>query len=88
MPWAIVLSPDAVKQLAGLPRDRQELVAGAIDQMSRDPFMGDVRPLRGRKWEGRYRKRVGRYRIIFRSLRQEHIVEISQILLRSEQTYR
>ena len=33
--------------------------------MGEDPFQGDVRPLRGRQWQGRYRKRVGRYRIIF-----------------------
>ena len=53
-----------------------------------DPFRGDVIPLKGRRWQGRYRKRVGRYRIIFMLNHAERIVEISAILLRNEQTYR
>ena len=56
--------------------------------MRDDPFGGDVIPLKGRRWQGRYRKRVGRYRIIFLPNHAEHIVEISAILLRNEHTYR
>jgi mRNA-degrading endonuclease RelE of RelBE toxin-antitoxin system len=46
-----------------------------------------VRPLRGRH-RGRYRKRVGRYRIIFRLRNVEHVVEISAIFPRDDRTYR
>jgi hypothetical protein len=56
--------------------------------MCDDPFHGDVVPLKGRRWQGRYRKRVGRHRLIFIPNRAEYIVEISAILLRNEQTYR
>lgn len=87
-PWTIRLSPQATRQLAGLPRDQQVLIGRAIDRMQNDPFQGDVKPLQGRKWHGRYRKRVGRYRLIFIPQRQACVVEISAILLRDEQTYR
>lgn len=64
MSWAAELSRSAERQLARLPQRFQERIAQAIDDLEVDPFAGDVRPLRGRH-QGRYRKRVGRYRIIF-----------------------
>ena len=56
--------------------------------MRADPFHGDVKPLKGEEWKGRYRKRIGRYRIIFRPLSAEHIVNVLAILPRNERTYR
>jgi mRNA-degrading endonuclease RelE of RelBE toxin-antitoxin system len=88
MPWTIRLSPQAARQLAALPRDQQVLLGRAIDRMEQDPFQGDVQPLKGKKWQGRYRKRVGRYRLIFIPYHNEHLVEISAILRRDEKAYR
>jgi mRNA-degrading endonuclease RelE of RelBE toxin-antitoxin system len=87
-PWTIRLSPQAARQLAGLPHGQQVLIGRAIDRMQTDPLQGDVQPLRGKQWQGRYRKRVGRYRLIFIPFHREHLVEISAILLRDESTYR
>ena len=88
MPWTIRLSPPAARQLSVLSRDHQVAIGRAIDRMQNDPFQGDVQPLKGKKWQGRYRKRVGRYRLIFIPYHQERIVEISAILLRDAQAYR
>jgi len=87
MSWASELSRSAERQLSRLPRREQERIARAIDELEADPFQGDVRPLRGRH-HGRYRKRVGRYRIIFLLRHDERIVEISAILPRDDRTYR
>jgi mRNA-degrading endonuclease RelE of RelBE toxin-antitoxin system len=87
-PWTIRLSPEATRQLSALPRDHQLTIGRAIDRMRQDPFQGNVQPLQGKRWHGRYRKRVGRYRLIFIPFHQQHIVEISAILLRDEKTYR
>lgn len=87
MAWLIDLSAEAAEHLAGLPRDQQQLIGKAIDRMRADPFQGDVEALKGKKWKGRYRKRVGRYRLIFIPFREQQRVEISAILLRSERTY-
>jgi mRNA interferase RelE/StbE len=86
MSWAAELSRSAERQLVRLPQRFQEHIAQAIDDLEIDPFAGDVRPLRGRH-QGRYRKRVGRYRIIFRLRRDERVVEISAILPRDNRTY-
>jgi mRNA-degrading endonuclease RelE of RelBE toxin-antitoxin system len=88
MTWTIRLSLEADKQLSRIPRDHQQTIAGAIDRMRDDPFQGDVQPLKGKKWKGRYRKVTGRYRLIFIPIHEDRIVEISQILLRTEKTYR
>jgi mRNA-degrading endonuclease RelE of RelBE toxin-antitoxin system len=87
-PWTIRLSLEAANQLAVLPRNHQVTIGNAIERMRQDPFQGDVRPLKGQKWQGRYRKRAGRYRLIFIPYHADHIVGISAILLRNENTYR
>ena len=88
MPWVISLSEEAEKQLSRLPRDLQLRIANSVDQMRSDPFRGNVKPLKGEKWRGRYRKAVGRYRLIFIPHYSKHLIEVSQILVRSEKTYR
>jgi mRNA-degrading endonuclease RelE of RelBE toxin-antitoxin system len=88
MSWIVRLSRDAARQLRRFPPGQQEFIRTSLRQMQDDPFRGDVIPLKGRQWHGRYRKRVGRYRLIFVPNHAEHIVEISAILLRDEHTYR
>ena len=88
MNWAVELSVTAIKELKKLPRDRQTRIVKAIDQMEHDPLAGDVKPLQGPDWKGRYRKRVGSYRIVFALDRKAMTVAISAILVRSEKTYK
>jgi len=88
MPWTIRLSPEAERQLSRLPRDVQQQIGNAIDRMGNDPFEGNAKPLHGKQWKGRFRKRVGRYRLIFIPHYSDRVIEISQILTRSEKTYR
>ena len=87
MTWTIRLAKEAEKQLKKLPFDRQEFIRRHLRDMTRDPFAGDVKPLKGKEWKGRYRKRIGRYRFIFLVSHKDKIIEISAILLRTEKTY-
>jgi len=88
MTWTVRLSKSAAKQLSKAPRDQRDLLFERLDEMAQDPFRGDVKPLKGAQWQGRYRKRVGRWRIIFIADQKERLVEVSAILMRSEKTYR
>ena len=88
MNWSVRLAKEAERQLKRLPPDRQEVILKHLREMRDDPFRENVKPLKGKKWKGRYRKRVGQYRIIFTPLHKERIVDILLILLRSEKTYR
>jgi mRNA-degrading endonuclease RelE of RelBE toxin-antitoxin system len=71
-----------------LPKKQQKQIAKAIDMLETDPTTGDVKALQGSQWKGWYRKRAGRYRIIFSLNHAERIVNVSAILLRSEKTYK
>lgn len=88
MSWAVELSAVAEKDFKRLPRDRQARLERAIDDMEVNPFSGDVKPLKGPQWKGRYRKRVGPYRVIFTVDHETKRVAVSAILTRSEKTYR
>lgn len=88
MPWTIHLNARSEKFLNRLDPKQQRLVAKAIDQMRDDPLEGDVKPLRDKKWSGFFRKRVGRYRLIFRPIHDDNYVEIREIVPRNEKTYR
>ncbi len=56
--------------------------------MEHDPFQGDVKALQGKAWKGYYRKRTGDYRIIFFPHREQRIVDVAWVALKSEKTYR
>jgi mRNA-degrading endonuclease RelE of RelBE toxin-antitoxin system len=88
MSWTVELTTKAEKQLKELPSNFRRPVQRAIEAMETDPFWGNVKALQGQEWEGIYRKRAGKYRIIFELLHQEHIVRVVAIFLRSEKTYR
>ena len=90
MTWTVQLTRTAVKQLRKLPRDTQQRIKRAIETLEKDPFVGDSKALKGAGWKGRYRKRVGRYRLIFILLSEPSTrrIIISAILPRSEKTYR
>ena len=88
MSWTCSLSHQAAKTLRGLPRDRQERLAKAIDELGQDPTLGDVRPIKSGKFRGALRKRVGPYRIIYSVDPTAKEVGIATILARAEGTYR
>jgi len=87
MNWICSLSRQATKHLRGLPRNRQEQLARAIEEMEKDPTTGDVRPIKSGKFKGSLRKRVGRYRIVFLLDLSARRVEIAAILTRTGKTY-
>lgn len=88
MSWACSLSHLAAKQLRALPRERQGQVAEAIDEMGRDPTLGDVRPIKSGRFRGALRKRVGPYRIVYSVDPRAQDVAIAAILTRGKATYR
>jgi mRNA-degrading endonuclease RelE of RelBE toxin-antitoxin system len=88
MIWGVRLAKAAAKQLEKLPPDYQTLLLTKLNAMRDDPLQGDVQPLKGKQPKGRYRKRVGRYRIIFTPDHDNRVVGVSAILPRDEKTYR
>jgi mRNA-degrading endonuclease RelE of RelBE toxin-antitoxin system len=88
--YRVELSTEAQKQLARFPRDVRERIERAIDEFEEkdDSRWSNIKALQGPQWKGRYRKKVGPYRIVFMKFPNRGVVEISAILIKSKDTYR
>jgi len=66
-----------------------ERMERAIDEFEEkdDSQWSNIKLLQGAEWEGRLRKKVGPYRIIFTKYPERRALEISAILIRSKDTY-
>lgn len=86
MPWTVIITRTAVKQLGKLPaRERARLVA-ILSDMERNPQDGDIKQLTN--YGVRYRRRVGVYRILFNINVDALWVEIVAVERRGDDTYR
>jgi mRNA interferase RelE/StbE len=83
--WRLRVSRRARKQLESLPLRDREYVVRALNQLSVDPYSGDVRKLTGRDEE--WRLRVGQWRVRFTLDSNENVIDILQVLPR-DRAYR
>lgn len=90
MRYRAELSKEAEEQLLKFPRKVRDRLERAIDDLEEkdDSEWSNMKALQGSQWKGRYRKRVGNYRIILRKLPAFGVVEISALLIKSKDTYR
>lgn len=61
--YQIEFLPTARKELASLPKQIQQRIAAKLEQLKIDPYLPGVKALKN---GGRFRLRVGDYRIIYR----------------------
>jgi mRNA-degrading endonuclease RelE of RelBE toxin-antitoxin system len=90
MRYRFEFSAESQKQLSRFPRDVQERLARAIDDLESkdDSQWSNVKALQGTAWKGLLRKKVGAYRIIFKEFASRGVAEIAAILLKSKDTYK
>lgn len=74
------MSREAEKDLRSLPPEIQKAVARVLEIMRTHPFAGDVKALKGKRWKGIYRRRIGKnYQLFFKvSGSQVYILLISR----------
>jgi len=88
MNWVVRIADEAQIFIGGLPDKIRRQISHGIHQLEQDPFLGDVKPLKGKTWKGYYRKRAGDYRIIFFVHHAQRFVDVAWVLPRPEKTYR
>src|SRR5207247_8487106 len=71
--WDLALSRVADRSFRSMPANDRNRVNAALNAMKGDPFSGDVTALKG-EYRGLFRRRVGSWRLIFRS--EEHTSEL------------
>jgi mRNA interferase RelE/StbE len=74
--WTVEVQRPAEKELATLPLQARERIAGVLRAMKDDPFPHGVKKLKAR--EG-YRIRVGDYRILFTANHAARLVRVGAI---------
>lgn len=77
MPWDYRLARQAFKNVKRFPRKEQKRIFAVLEEMKADPFSGDIKLMQGE--ENLYRRRKGNYRIYFRPIQLQHILDISLI---------
>jgi mRNA-degrading endonuclease RelE of RelBE toxin-antitoxin system len=81
MPWDLVITKPAERDLKEPSRDDLRRINGALEAMRGDPYSGDVKFLKGEV--GQLRRRVGAWRIFFRVEQSKHLVAyINHLLMR------
>jgi len=76
-----------VRQIKKLPANHQRQVRTKLTELSTDPTRNDGSVQSGR-FEGLLKKRSGRYRIVFNLDFDQAIINIAEVVLRNEKTYR
>jgi len=77
--------PDAIKELSSLDKPIQRIIKEKIDLLAQDPnrLKNNIKALQG-EYTGKYRLRVGVYRIIYRLEREIITITIVRIGHRKE----
>ena len=78
MELEIQYEKSAVKYLKALQKPQRNLILNAIEKLTHKPAEGDIKKMSGYK-DGRYRLRVGKYRIIYKYL-SDNELEILYIM--------
>ncbi|MEK7553172.1 MAG: type II toxin-antitoxin system RelE/ParE family toxin [Patescibacteria group bacterium] len=77
MLWDYRLARQAFKNLRKFPKKEQRRIFAILEEMKGNPFLGDIKLMQGE--ENLYRRRKGNYRIYFRPIQLQHIIDISLI---------
>jgi mRNA interferase RelE/StbE len=85
MVWNLQLTAPAQKDFRNLPQKDQERVRAALQSMQEDPFVGDIKRLKGQA--SAWRRRVGNYRLIYDLHIEQHMIVVAGILRRTSTTY-
>jgi mRNA interferase RelE/StbE len=83
--WELRVSKDALKALAKIPKDHAEKILEVVETLVVNPFVGDIKKIRGE--DQTWRRRVGEYRILFELYQNEKIIFVFSIKRRSSNTY-
>lgn len=75
--YQLTLSRESIKFLKKQEKSVQVRIIKALQGLTIQPPIGDIRPLKGRK--GQLRLRVGTYRVIFEANHNERVIYILTI---------
>jgi len=85
MTYSVEISSSAAKSLATIDKKTRLRIVGAIELLAVDPRPPGVRMLRGGE-HGRWRARVGDYRIVY-AIEDDHLIVLVLRVARRREVY-
>jgi len=82
MIWEVRISKQATRYLSRMEKKRSHTLQQMLKDFEQNPFVGDIKPIKGRA--GTYRRRIGTYRIICSIDYEMHFVKILKIGTRGD----
>jgi len=84
-PWVLRIDPDVLRAVRRLPKQDARRIAGAIQILPTNPFLGDIQKMKGQ--ENVWRRRIGAYRLFYKLLDSEKIILVFRLERRTSTTY-
>lgn len=84
--WQVRVRKPVQKSVLRAPRPERERLTRVLDEVTTDPFSGDVLPLTNQP--SAYRRRVGNWRIFFDVDHDQRRVEVTALARRTTTTYK
>jgi len=83
--WALRVRMRVWKDIAVFPRKDRERLSQIIEDLARNPYVGDIEKMRGE--ENTWRRRVGAFRIFYELFPQEKVIFVFHVERRTSKTY-
>ncbi|MDP3778850.1 MAG: type II toxin-antitoxin system RelE/ParE family toxin [bacterium] len=85
MNWNVTVNSSVHKTLKRIPRTHARQMIEVFDELSIDPYAGDIRKMKGE--EDVWRRRIGSYRIKYEIQTPQKIIRILEVTRRASNTY-
>ena len=83
--WVLEIDPIIFKILKKIPRKDAQRILFAIENLSLNPYSGDIQKMKGEK--NVWRRRIGSYRIFYEIISQLKIINVFWLERRTSKTY-
>lgn len=82
MNWEVRISRTSARYLTRIEKKKNQILRQVLTGFQENPFVGDIKPIKGRS--NTYRRRIGVYRIIYSIDYEMHVVKVLKIGTRGD----
>lgn len=85
MNWNLIVNSSVHKILKTIPRKHAKQIIEVFDELSVNPYAGDIRKMKGE--EETWRRRIGSYRMKYEIQSSQRLIRILEVSRRTSNTY-
>ena len=85
MNWVLIVNSFVRKTLKRIPRKDAERIVQVFEELTVNPYAGDIRKMEGE--DDTWRRRIGSYRIKYEIKTSEKIICVLEVIRRTSKAY-